>query len=768
MVNGSIHILHLEDEPADVELVQARLEEASLSCRITRVGTRDEFEEALHQEGHDIILADFRLPMYDGMSALRLAQELRPDIPFIFVSGTMGEEAAIQGLTQGATDYVLKDALLRLPAAIERALQEAENRRERKRAERSLKESEAKMRNILDNIQIGVALISPQMEIVELNRRMREWFPGVDPTQKPICFRVFNEPARETLCENCPTWKTLGDGQVHEATTQTPRAGAVRSYRILSSPLVDDSGETTAAIEMVEDVTDTKRMENERERLISAIEQVDEVIVITDTSGSIEYVNPAFETVTGYTREEALGKTPGIVKSGKHDRAFYRAMWQTITSGRTWKGIFTNRRKDGTLYHEEAVVSPVFNSDGEIMNFVAVKSDITEKQEMEARIRQAQKMESIGTLAGGIAHDFNNILSAIIGNAEILQWGQPEKGAARHSINQILVAGMRAKDLTKQILTFSRQKELDRVPIRVAPIVKEALKLVRSGIPKTIRIRQDLEVSDDVVLADGTQILQLVMNLCANAHHAMLEEGGILTVVLENVAPGERREALPADLEDRAYLKLTISDTGCGMTKEVMKRAFDPYFTTKEIGVGTGLGLSVVHGIVQESSGRIYLDSEVGQGSTFRVYLPLVEREGREEEAEGEKPPEALPTGHGTILFVDDEPSLVDVGRTLLTRLGYRVVGRTSSNDALEAFRNDPGRFDAVVTDMTMPVMTGKDLAREILRIRPDIPIILCTGFSEIASVEKAREMGVRGYLTKPLIFRELAEAMRQVMEDRC
>ena len=528
-------------------------------------------------------------------------------------------------------------------------------------------------------------------------------------------------------------------------------------------PILNEKGELYGYRGVDKDITENKQAEEERVRLATAIEQAAESVVITDRDGTIQYVNPAFEFITGYCRQEAVGQNPRALKSGKHHNEFYADLWNTIASGKVWRGHFINKNKNGSLYEEEATISPIKNTAGEIINFVAVKRDVTEEIKLEDKLRQAQKMEAIGTLAGGIAHDFNNILSAIIGYTELAEYEIPEGSKTREKLKEVLKAGRRAKDLVKQILAFSRQGDQERKPLQISHIVKEALKLLRASLPTTIEIRRNIEPDTGIIEADPTQIHQVLINLCTNAAHAMNNKGGVLEVAIRNVEVGNEDIGLKyPNVPPGHYVLLTIRDTGHGMSAEVVERIFDPYFTTKEKGEGTGLGLAVVHGIVKSYGGVITVYSEIGKGSTFNIYLPAIEKKVEEEK----ETVEAIPTGHQRILFVDDEPALVDIGKKMLEHLGHEVVVRTSSLEALEAFRNNPERFDLVISDKTMPQMTGFDLARELKQIRPDIPIILCTGFSDTTDSAKAKAMGISGLVMKPIVMREMAETIKRVTDN--
>ncbi len=381
---------------------------------------------------------------------------------------------------------------------------------------------------------------------------------------------------------------------------------------------------------------------------------------------------------------------------------------------------------------------------------------------MEARLQQAQKMEAIGALAGGIAHDFNNILGPILGYVELMQEELPEDSPQQDRLNQVLNAAGRAKDLVKQILTFSRQDELEVKPLKVQLLVKEALKLIRSSLPTTIKIRQTIDNECGLVMADPTQVHQIIMNLITNAYHAMQETGGTLEVGLDEVDLTSE-EITDPEIDPGPYACLTVADSGIGMEKSTLERIFDPYFTTKEKGKGTGLGLAVVHGIVKSCGGHITADSEPGKGSCFRVYLPRIEKKVETRIPEARK---AVPRGTERILLVDDDEQIIRIMRQILESLGYHVTARTSSLEALALFQNKSEEIDLVITDMTMPNMRGDQLARRLLAIRPDLPVIICTGFSEQINEQKAKAMGIGGFVMKPMVKSEIAMAIRKVLDN--
>lgn len=543
-------------------------------------------------------------------------------------------------------------------------------------------------------------------------------------------------------------------------------------HRILlpdgSERIVHEEGEFSYDVEglplkmvgTVQDITERKRLEQEHSRLIKAIEQTGDSILITDKGGSIQYVNPAFEKITGYTKEEAIGETPRILQSGQHDSTFYRKMWKVLASGRVWTGHLVNKKKNGTIFEEEATITPIFDGGGKIVNYLAVKRDVSERLEIERQLQQAQKLEAVGTLAGGIAHDFNNILTAILGYGELLLMELPEGSPSQKKQKAVMEAAKRAAELVKQILAFSRKTEHELQPLRMQFVVKEVLKLLRASIPSTIEFRQEIDPECGPVFADPTQIHQIVMNLCTNAYHAMRETGGVLAVSLTSVYLGTGELQNKISLQPGNYVRLEVSDTGQGMEKNVLSRIFEPYFTTKVKGEGTGLGLSLVHGIVKNMGGEMTVYSEVGVGTTFHLYLPQIEAEIKHEEAAA-----VIPCGNEHILVVDDEQTILEMEQAILESLGYTITAFTSSVEALEEFLLAPQKFDLVITDMTMPHLTGADLSREMLAARPDLPIILYTGYSAILSKEEALSLGIKAFVMKPVTRDGLARVVREVID---
>ncbi len=401
---------------------------------------------------------------------------------------------------------------------------------------------------------------------------------------------------------------------------------------------------------------------------------------------------------------------------------------------------------------------------------IGVLQDITErvktmseKEHLETQLRQSQKMEAIGTLAGGIAHDFNNILSAIIGFSEMAKDDAPEDSTIRSDLHEVLIAGKRAKDLVNQILAFSRQSDKELKPVRMHLIVKEVMHMMRASLPATIKITKNIDPNSEHVLADPTQIHQILVNLCTNASHAMQQTGGELYVELKNIEIDNPKAYANPNLTKGKYVRLTVKDTGKGMDPVTLERVFEPYFTTKPVGEGTGMGLSVVHGIITSLNGAILVKSTPETGTEFEIFLPHFDSSDGYGSMKNREMP-LSPNGSERILFVDDEETLADMGQKALERLGYSVTSRTSSVEALKAFKAQPDKFDIVITDQTMPNLTGMDLAKELITIRSDIPIILCTGFNLEATPERIKEIGIKELVQKPIVGTELGIIIRQIL----
>jgi PAS domain S-box-containing protein len=493
------------------------------------------------------------------------------------------------------------------------------------------------------------------------------------------------------------------------------------------------------------------------------VQSANSIIMRMDTEGKITFFNTYAQNFFAYREEEIIGKNViGTIVPELNIAGFDLAVMIKDIGAHPERYVSNeneNIRRNGERVQVTWMNKAIYDEDGNVSEILCVGIDVTEKWQLEKRLAQAQKMESIGTLAGGIAHDFNNILSAVIGYTELSLIDIPKGSALQNNLQQVLKAGGRAKDLVRQILTFSRQRENELVPVKVSLIVNEALKLLRASLPTTIKMRHHIK-SYLAVLTDPTNIHQVLMNLCTNASFAMQKEGGVLEVSLSDVDLDADFAKQHPDVKPGKFIRLIVSDTGYGMSPEVSERIFDPFFTTKKMGQGTGMGLSVVHGIVKSHGGTIIVESSPGKGSAFSVFLPAIESEVTDQADQAQ----LVITGNERILFVDDEDFQADIGKRMLERLGYRVTAKTNSVEALDLFRQTPDEFDLVITDMTMPNMTGDVLARRLISIRPDIPIIVCTGYSARINPDIIKEIGIKEMAMKPVVMKDIAQMIHRVL----
>ncbi|MCP4342305.1 MAG: PAS domain S-box protein [Desulfobulbaceae bacterium] len=544
--------------------------------------------------------------------------------------------------------------------------------------------------------------------------------------------------------------------------------GRIKWVNELGHTEYNTEGMPIRTVGTVQEITERKKAEiallESKDRYHSLVHTAMDGFFVLDEQGCLLEVNETYSRMSGYSSRELLSMKISDLEAIGMAEDIDAHMRLIIAKGED-RFKTRHRRKDGSLFDVEIGVQ--YRS-GEDVEFVVFLRDITEanraeeeKKKLQNQLFRSQKLEAIGTLAGGIAHDFNNILTAVLGYAELAKEDIPPGSIVAHEIDQIIGAGNRAKDLVKQILDFSRQDETDSVPLQPGIIMEETLKLLRSSLPTTITIEQNIEMDSGIILADPTKIHQILMNLCTNSFHAMENAGGTLSVSLIDKALTQRDLVNIIDVHPGAFVQITIKDNGAGIPPAILESIFNPYFTTKETGKGSGMGLAIVHGIVKSYGGFITCHSTVGEGTVFQIHLPSV---GGKIESKT-KPIDLIPSGNERILLIDDEEMLADLGKAMLERLGYNVTARCSSLEALETFRNKPDQFDLVITDQTMPGMTGAELAREMLLIHPEIPIILCTGYSTVISEEKAKKMGIKEFIMKPITKKSIARLIRKVLD---
>ncbi len=552
-------------------------------------------------------------------------------------------------------------------------------------------------------------------------------------------------------------------GQKKQTEEKILTSDGIKWHLTYKTPIYDEQGLVIGTTGIAQDITETKQAENHlrmaHEKLLTILDSIDSTVYVADLNTyEILFMNQRMITDFGGNKTGDICYSV-FRKNSKPCQCCTNN--QLIDKDGNPAGVCVWHDKNpvtGRYYinHDRAIAW----TDGRLVR-MQIATDITDLKKMEAQLQQALKMEAIGTLAGGIAHDFNNILGAILGYAEMVQEDSPAGSILRHDIAEIIKAGHRARDLVKQILAFSRQAETEHLPVQPAFIIHEAIKMLRSSLPSTITITQNIDMDAGLILASPTQIHQIVMNLCTNAFHAMEQAGGTLAISLEKKTLNAGDIVDKPGVQSGVFVQLSIGDTGPGIAPELWDKIFDPYFTTKEVGKGTGMGLAIIHGIVKSYGGWVSFQSRPGKGTVFQVLLPVMTEEAVVEM----KPEETVRFGNERILYIDDEQLLAEMGKSMLERLGYQVTVQTGSLEALTIFQNQPNKFDLVITDQTMPGMTGSDLARRILQIRPFMPIILCTGYSSIITEEKAKSLGIRGFAMKPLAMKSIAALIREVLD---
>jgi PAS domain S-box-containing protein len=648
---------------------------------------------------------------------------------------------------------------------------------EHKRTEAALRESEAFYRTVARNFPDGAIYV--------FDRDLRflvadgQAMTTLGYSREDVEGRTIREICDDETCRVAEERyrRVLAGESLH---FDTPFRGRVFSSAYV--PIRNELGAVIAGMVVSHDVTDRIRIEEELKRshddlerrvsertaevnrMAAAVENATEGIIITDLSWNIDYVNPAFTRYSGYTAEDVAGREMRFLRSKNADWGVYDRQRTAALAGQPYVTQYAIRKKDGSDLTVESAISSVKGGKGEIKNFIVVWRDVTDQLLLEEQLRQAHKMEAIGTLAGGIAHDFNNMLAVILGNAELaLDEIDDRTEGLGYQLEQILKASKRARELVKQILTFSRKTRGQKKPLKLIPLVKETTELLRGSLINTIDIELDISVDSDTILGDLSQIQQVLMNLATNAAHAMREDGGVLTIALSEATFGEKDPKPDRDIQPGRYIVATVRDTGTGISMDVRDRIFEPFFTTKEAGQGTGMGLAVAFGIVKNHGGAITVQSKAGKGSTFRVFLPSHGGVLDEEPAKRG----SLPRGDEKVLVVDDEDSVVEVASETLKRLGYHVTTAASGAEAWNKFKDSPQGFDLVITDHIMPNLTGMRLAEKMLAVRSSLPIILFTGYSETVSAEEAKAAGISEFLMKPIDARQLAETVRRVLDCR-
>ena len=761
-MDTAVNILLVDDDPKLKKILSDILRAKGYTPTFTATGK--EALDSIRQEKPDIALIELRLEDMSGLDVMKEIKKYSPDTECILITGQASQASAIESIHLGAYSYILKPYNLdQLLLTIHRAL-------EKRKAEKALQESQRRIATLMSNLP-GMAYRCKNdpdwtMEFVSDGCQPLTGYKPEDLLDNAL----LSYADIIHLADRRMAWNDIQDALKDKRPFQL-------IYRIITATgeekwvweqgrgVFGKKGNLIALEGFITDITERKRIElalrESETQYRDLMENAPLGVLSVDRQGRIVEVNSQLVQLLGSPSVEATKRInlftfQPLVATGVADH--FR---QCLENGEA--GVFETpyTSKWGHPVYLRCHIRPIEDRNHEIVGVQGIVEDISNAKQIETQLRQAQKMEAIGTLAGGIAHDFNNILAAIIGYSELALTKVELNSSLYSDLQEVFKAGIRAKELVKQILTFSRQTEQKLKPVQIKLIIKEALKLLRASLPTSIEIRQNLR-STNTVLADPTQIHQILMNLCTNAGHAMRDKGGILQVNLMDEELDAEFAARHPDITPGSYMKLSVADTGHGIPSEILQYIFDPFFTTKKREEGTGMGLSVVHGIVKGHEGTLTVSSEPEKGSIFNVYLPVIES-GAQLDIRATEP---LPTGTEQVLFVDDEKLLADLGKQMLERYGYRVSLRTSSVEALELFNAKPDQFDLVITDMTMPNMSGLELAAEIIGRRPEMPIILCTGFSERVSQAGAEAAGIRAFMMKPVSLDGLIRTVRQVLDD--
>lgn len=756
------HVLIVEDDATQAgQFAQAF---AAQGFHVDTASTVAAAMEACARTVYDLAVLEYYLPDGDSGGLLENFRQQQPHCVCLIMTLDSAPQLALDLLKRGAAAFLNKPCdphyLLEISfrALRERALLRVEDLLEERT--RKLRDSEQRFRTMAKNAFDLVALLDEQGRYLFCNDSYLDTF-GYSPQELlgTLCFdRVHPEQLAMVM-------ERIESSLAQHRTTDSieldirHRQGQYLHIHYNARYLVDSQGNRHMLLNG-RDITEQRAAEQERERLIRAIEQAGESIVITDTQGEIQYANPAFERTTGYSREEARGLNPRHWKSGVHDDAFYQHMWDTLERGETWAGRIVNKRKDGSLYTEDAVISPVRDAGGTTVSYVAVKRDVTEAIRLEEQLRQAQKMESIGRLAGGVAHDFNNMLGVILGRTEMCLEEILPSDPLRPFLEDIHQAAARSAGLTRQLLAFARKQTLTPQVLDLNATVSNLLNMLQRLIGENIALTWHPGDSVWPVYIDPSQIDQILTNLCVNARDA-ISGVGTIAIATEN-CPLE--EGQLGNLAAGDYVCLRVSDNGCGMEKGMHPLIFDPFFTTKEVGKGTGLGLATIYGIVQQHHGRIEVHSEPGQGTTFSLYFPS-HRTAPQTHAQSN--PSPVPCrSRETILLVEDEPQLLEMTADMLKRQGYHVLEASGPQEAIRIASTHPGPIHLLLTDIIMPVMNGLELAKQLASMQPGLRLLFMSGYTADVIAHHGDLREDLPFIQKPFILKELAEKIRAVLEE--
>lgn len=756
-----MNVLHLEDDDTDAELFEAVLRKEWPECRITRRWTRGEFETALQLENYDIILSDYTMPNFDGLAALDLARSYCPDTPFLFLSGTIGEERAIEALKHGAIDYVLKGSTARLVSAVRGALLHGQREAAKRRAEDSLKKSREQFRQIAENIDDFIVLLDFEGHCLYANPAFlrlvgRHGVPGgfsifedVHPEDKTR-FREYVEQAMKD-----------GHSQDLEYRLFLP-GGVIRFLEVRTGFPRHRENEAVTLLLAGRDVTQRKHAEELLEEQASLLDKARDGICVINLRFEITHWNTSAERIFGRTEGEVMGFNFRDLFFAKSAAQFDTAFALTFAQGE-WHGEFRLDRGNGEPLTIESSWSLVEGHQGQAKSILCINTDVTKRKLLELELQRAQRIEGLGMLAGGIAHDLNNILSPILISAALLRPLAVEQDD-KMVLDTLEASASHGTELVQQILLFARGGEGQRAEVHAGQFLAELKGFLKTAIRGSVRLQ--IEPGDEIwpIMADATQLKQVVMNLCVNARDAM-PNGGLVRIAAANVQvlPGAQR-GFHGEIPPGRYVRLSVADTGTGIPPAVLEKIFDPFFTTKQIGRGTGLGLSTIAGIVKSHEGAIQVESVVGRGTTFHIYLPVAEVKM---EALAEPEPEPAEYGHGEcVLVVDDDEGIRVVIEKILSSHGYRALLAADGASGLKEFYRHRDEIQAVLCDHIMPGLSGSVVLEQIHREAPELPLIAMSGLVDDLIDSESDEKAFTYILAKPLTPEGLMKTVRHAVQE--
>ncbi len=756
-------ILIIEDNEGLSKIISKTLNRAGFDTDISTCGM-DAVSMAITTKPW-LMLLDYMLPDIPGSDVIKKINAKGVYIPFVAMTGHGNEKVAISFLKLGAKDYLIKDTgfLDLLPAVVK-------NVEERLAIEKRLFIAETKKRESEERYR---ALVNATEDIIMVSKYEEGFFGKIIDANIAAC-SLLEYAKKELLClKGSDIYYNIDREQVIYIKETLAKKSNILFETIyktatgkeipveIRAHTMDLNGESVIMC-IARDITKRIKIEKERYQLATAVEQAEVCILIIKKDLTVEYINPAYEKKLGYKLSDTLGKPFILFQDSELSIQKFNTILKKTTENGEWSDKVKIKNSFGKILVFNITASLIKDRSGIFTHLMFLGRDITRELELEDQLRQAQKLEALGTLAGGIAHDFNNILSAILGNTELASIKCDKNSPVQYNLEQIIKAVARSKNLVQQIMTFSRKKDAGFKSVSIYLIIKEAIKFIKSTFPSSIKIKDDIKQAYNV-FANATQLHQVVMNLCTNAAHSIKSGNGILEISLSNCEIHTKDLYKYQELKHGSYVKLIVKDNGSGIDNKIIDKIFDPYFTTKTTGEGTGLGLSVTHGIIKKYKGAISVQSTLGSGSVFTILFPAAKSKKKEVDYIKED----VLKGYEHILFVDDEKLLVELGVLMLEDLGYNVVATDSSIEALKLFEKNPDKFDIVITDLTMPDLNGFELAKKILTIKKKIPIILCTGYHETMDKKEISKAGIKSLLVKPIKRTVFAQTVRKLLDEK-